>query len=230
MRGDYLAIVTLGFGEIARILFLSDWLKPTFGGARGIRQVPDIAVGPVELQGPQPFLYAVFVLAVIAAYVAFALQRSRMGRAWMAMREDESVAEAMGINIVRTKLAAFIVGAIVASLGGMLIVARTGSVFPHSFDIVVSITILVVVIVGGLASIPGVILGAVVLIGLPEVLREFGEFRFLIYGTLLIFMMLKRPEGFIPSKQRAAELHEEEVMQDAWLRSREEDAPERGPA
>jgi branched-chain amino acid transport system permease protein len=107
-------------------------------------------------------------------------------------------------------------------------------VFPHSFEIIVSITVLVVIIVGGIASVPGVIVGAFVLVGLPELLREFEEYRFLIYGALLIFMMLKRPEGFIPSRRRAQELHEEEVMQDAWLHARAQaldaESPEPAPA
>jgi branched-chain amino acid transport system permease protein len=220
MRGDYLAIVTLGFGEIARLLFLSDWLAPTFGGAQGIKQIPDITIGPWEIRGPQAFLYPLLVLIVLAAYVSHALQNSRIGRAWMAMREDESVAEAVGVNIVAAKLSAFIVGAILAGLGGALFATKIGSIFPNSFDIIVSITVLVVVIVGGMASVPGVILGAVVLVGLPELLREFEDFRFLIYGALLIFMMLRRPEGFIPSKRRAQELHEADIEQDAWLRAR----------
>ncbi|MGH9209813.1 MAG: branched-chain amino acid ABC transporter permease [Acidimicrobiales bacterium] len=219
MRGDYLAIVTLGFGEIARLLFLSDWLAPTFGGAQGIRRIPNISLFGYEIQGPERFLYAVFVLIVVAAYVSYALQNSRIGRAWMAMREDESVAEAVGVNIVAAKLSAFVIGALLAGLGGALFATKVGSVFPSSFDIIVSITVLVVVIVGGMASVPGVILGAVVLVGLPQLLREFEEYRFLIYGALLIFMMLARPEGFIPSKRRAQELHEADVSQDAWLRA-----------
>jgi branched-chain amino acid transport system permease protein len=222
MRGDYLAIVTLGFGEIARILFLSDWLAPTFGGAQGIKRIPDIVIGPFEIRGPQAFLYPLLVLILLAAYVSYALQNSRIGRAWMAMREDESVAEAVGVNIVAAKLSAFIVGAILAGLGGALFATKIGSIFPNSFDIIVSITVLVVVIAGGMASVPGVILGAVVLVGLPELLREFEDYRFLIYGTLLIFMMLRRPEGFIPSRRRAQELHEADIEQDAWARARAE--------
>ncbi|TDD26308.1 branched-chain amino acid ABC transporter permease, partial [Kribbella turkmenica] len=219
MRGDYLAIVTLGFGEIARLLFLSDWLKPTFGGAQGIIQVGDLALGPVEVDTPQAFFYAIFVFVLLAAYATYALQDSRIGRAWMAMREDEAVAEAMGVDIVAAKLSAFIVGAVLAGFGGALFATKIGSVFPHSFNVIVSITVLVVIIVGGMGSVPGVVLGTLVLVGLPELLREFEEYRFLIYGALLVYMMLRRPEGFVPSKQRAEELHEDEVAQDAWLRA-----------
>jgi branched-chain amino acid transport system permease protein len=217
MRGDYLAIVTLGFGEIARILLNSEWLSPFFGGAQGITQIPDLKIGPLTFSSPQDYFYPIFLFVLIAAYVTYSLQESRWGRAWMAMREDESVAEAMGINIVTAKLSAFVVGAVLASLGGAVFGAQIGSVFPHSFDIVVSITVLVVIIVGGMGSVPGVALGALVLIGLPNLLREFSEYQFLFYGVLLIVMMLKRPEGFIPSKRRARELHQTEIEQDAWL-------------
>jgi branched-chain amino acid transport system permease protein len=230
MRGDYLAIVTLGFGEIARLLFLSDWLKPTFGGAQGIIRVRDITVGPIEIGGPQAFFYAIFCFVLLAAYVTYALQDSRVGRAWMAMREDEAVAEAMGVNIVTAKLSAFIAGAMLAGFGGALFATKIGSVFPHSFSVIVSITVLVVIIVGGMASVPGVVLASFVLVGLPELLREFEEYRFLIYGALLIFMMQRRPEGFIPSRRRAQELHEEEISQDAGLRTQATMQQQAGPA
>src|SRR5919106_1710474 len=142
-RGDYLAIVTLGFGEIARILFFSDALSGTFGGAQGIINIPDIVIGPLELQGSQAFFYAIFGLAVVAAYVTYALEDSRMGRAWIAMREDESVAEAMGVNIVAAKLYAFIIGAILGGLGGALFATKIGAIFPSSFSVVVSVNILI---------------------------------------------------------------------------------------
>jgi branched-chain amino acid transport system permease protein len=226
MRGDYLAIVTLGFGEIARLLFLSDALKPTFGGAQGIINVPNISVGPVEFVRSDQFFYLIYGFAVVLAYASWALQESRIGRAWMALREDETVAEATGVNVVQAKLTAFIIGAIFASFGGALFAHKIGSIFPHSFAILVSITVLMVVIVGGMGSIPGVMLGAVVLVGLPELLREFADYRFLVYGSLLIFMMIKKPEGFIPSKQRSRELHEDEAAQDAWLRREAKDKEE----
>lgn len=229
MRGDYLAIVTLGFGEIARILLNSEWLSPYFGGAQGITNIPDLRIGPLTFNSPQDYFYPIFLFVLIAAYVTVSLQNSRWGRAWMAMREDESVAEAMGINIVTAKLSAFVVGAILASFGGALFGAQIGSVFPHTFDIVVSITVLVIIIVGGIGSVPGVALGALVLIGLPNLLREFSEYQFLFYGVLLIAMMLKRPEGFIPSKRRAQELHTDEVMQDNWLDIYGEQGPSGAP-
>ena len=224
MRGDYLAIVTLGFGEITRLVVQSDWAGPVFGAARGIRQIPKINVPVVniELVDPQQLFYIILLFLVLVVYISYALQDSRMGRAWMAIREDETVAEAMGVNVVAAKLWAFIIGAVLAAFGGALFATQVGSVFPHTFEVLVSITVLAVIIIGGIASVPGVILGSLVLVALPEILRQFEEYRFLIYGALLIFMMLKRPEGFIPSRRRAQELHEEELGQDAWLRAHQE--------
>ncbi|MDP9022594.1 MAG: branched-chain amino acid ABC transporter permease [Actinomycetota bacterium] len=230
MRGDYLAIVTLGFGEIARILFLSDWLKPVFGGAQGITRVPPVSVGPIVLRTPPQFFYAIAFFAIIAAYVSWALRESRIGRAWMAMREDESVAEVLGINIASAKLSAFIVGAVLASFGGALFASKIGSVFPNSFNIVVSIIVLVIIIVGGMGSLPGVAVGALVLVGAPQLLREFEAYQFLLYGALLIFMMVNRPEGLIPSKRRARELHQDELMQDAWISRQQEHEGREAPA
>jgi len=226
MRGDYLAIVTLGFGEIIRLLFLSDWLSPYFGGSQGITNIPPVDLGFAEVKGsdPRSVFYLVIFFCAIAIYVSWRLQASRLGRAWMAIREDEKVAEAMGINTVTAKLAAFVVGAILASFSGAVFAAKVGSIFPSSFLILVSIIILVVVIVGGMGNITGVIVGAVVLIGVlggpkqPGLLQELGIYKLLIYGALLIFMMLKRPEGLVPNARRSHELHQEEFLQDAWLR------------
>ena len=225
MRGDYLAIVTLGFGEIVRILFLSDWLSPTFGGAQGVQNIPGIPLGFTEVSGvgPEGVLYFALFFVLLAAWISWSLQESRIGRAWTALREDETVAAAMGINIVRAKLNAFVVGAILAGFAGALFAAKLGSVFPSSFELLVSIIILVVVIVGGMGNIPGVAVGAVVLIGvlggpnLPGLLAEFAEFKLLIYGALLVFMMLRKPEGLLPSVRRSRELHADELTQDAWL-------------
>ena len=225
MRGDYLAIVTLGFGEIVRILFLSDWLSHTFGGAQGVRNIPGIPLGFTTVSGisPEGVLYFALFFVALSAWISWSLQESRIGRAWTALREDETVAEAMGISIVKTKLNAFIVGAVLAGFAGALFAAKVGSVFPSSFELLVSIIVLVVVIVGGMGNITGVAVGAVVLIGVlggpnvPGLLHEFGEFKLLIYGALLIFMMLRKPEGLVPSLRRTRELHSHELTQDAWL-------------
>ena len=225
MRGDYLAIVTLGFGEIVRILLLSDWLAPYFGGAQGIRNIPGIPIfgTNVNVTTPQLMVYMVMAFVLIAAFISWRLESSRVGRAWAAMREDEDVAEAVGVDTVKAKLTAFITGAVIASFAGALFAAKVGSVFTNSFEILVSIVILVIVIVGGMGNIPGVLVGAVVLIGIlggpnqPGLLQEFGEYKLLAYGALLVYMMLKRPEGLVPSKRRQRELHRDEFLQDAWL-------------
>ena len=129
MRGDYLAIVTLGFGEIIRLLFLSDWLKPYLGGSQGITNIPPIDLGPWEVRGadPRSVFYMVLAFCVLAIYVSWRLQGSRLGRAWMAIREDESVAEVMGINTVNSKLMAFVVGAVLASFSGAVLAAKCRS-------------------------------------------------------------------------------------------------------
>jgi len=128
----------------------------------------------------------------------------------MALREDEDVAKAMGINHVTTKLMAFASGAFFAGLGGTLFAAKLSSTYPQSFQFLVSINVLSLIIIGGMGSIPGVLVGAFALVGLPELLREFAEYRYLVYGAVLVAMMLTRPEGLIPEARRELELHEAE--------------------
>ncbi len=212
LRGDYLAIVTLGFGEIIRTLVLSDWLAPYLGGAQGLIRVPPPPPAALDLRDPQHIYYLILVFGLLAAFVVSRLGDSRVGRAWAAMREDESVAEAIGISVIRYKLLAFAMGAAVGSLGGVFFAAKIGSIFPNSFGLLVSINVLSVIILGGMGSIPGVVVGALVLVGLPELLREFGEFRLLIYGAVLVLIMILRPEGLIPNKRRQRELHEQEEL------------------
>ncbi len=206
MRGDYLAIVTMGFGEIIRILALSDFLKPVIGGAQGILKIPKPRIGSFTLVEPGEFYYLIVLGCLLAAFVSWRLRDARLGRQWMAMREDEDVAEAVGIPLVKTKLLAFGIGAAFAGLSGAIFASRIGSIFPNSFEMKVSINVLSLILVGGLASLPGVVVGALTLIGLPELLREFAQYRMLIYGAMLIIMMLARPEGFWPSEVRKREL------------------------
>jgi branched-chain amino acid transport system permease protein len=207
MRGDYLAIVTLGFGEIIRILATSDWLSEFQGGPQGILHIPYPEFFGFAMNKPETMYYLVIAGSFLAAFVTIRLRDSRLGRQWMAMREDEDVAEAMGINLVQTKLLAFAIGAAFSALAGAIFAARLGNIFPHSFNLIVSINALALIIVGGLGSIPGVIVGSLILVGLPELLREFTEYRFLMYGILLIVMMLFRPEGFLPEATHQRELH-----------------------
>lgn len=211
LRGDYLAIVTLGFGEIIRVLVRSDLLKPVIGGAQGILDVGRPNFGSFTFVTPQHYYYLILAGCMLALFIAWRLRDGRAGRQWMAVREDEDVAEAVGINLVGTKLLAFAIGAGFAGLSGAIFGSRVGSVFPNSFELLISINVLAIIIVGGVGSLPGVILGAFVLVGLPELLREFVEFRLLIYGILLIVMMLVRPEGLWPSAVRRRELHAAET-------------------
>jgi branched-chain amino acid transport system permease protein len=209
MRGDYLAIVTLGFGEIVRLLVLSDWLKTFLGGTQGIQSIAQPVIGPIKFNTLQELYYLILIGIAIVAFIAWRLKESRLGRSWMAIREDEDVAQAMGINLVLTKLLAFSTGALFAGLAGTLGAAKLTSVYPHSMTFIVSINVLVLIIIGGMGSIPGVFVGALVLVGLPGVLTEFQEFRLWFYGLALVFMMLNRPEGLWPEARRKRELHEE---------------------
>ena len=206
MRGDYLAIVTLGFGEIIRILALSDALSPIIGGAQGILKIPNIFIAGQEFVKPEQMYYVILAGVMLAFFVSWRLRDARLGRQWMAVREDEDVAEAMGINLVKTKLLAFASGAAFSGMSGAIFAVKLNSIFPHSFNLMVSINVLCLIIVGGMGSLPGVVVGALVLVGLPELLREFAEYRMLMYGALLIVMMLARPEGFWPSAARKREL------------------------
>jgi len=210
MRGDYLAIVTLGFGEIIRLLVSSDWLKPYIGGSNGITRIPKPAIGPLVLDTPGRLYFLIILGCLVVAFVAIRVKDSRLGRAWMALREDEDVAQAMGIDLVRTKLLAFASGAAFSGLAGAIFATMLTSTYPKSFELLVSINILSVIIVGGIGSIPGVVAGALALVGLPELLREFSSYRLWVFGAALVFMMLTRPEGLIPEARRKLELHESE--------------------
>jgi branched-chain amino acid transport system permease protein len=221
LRGDYLAIVTLGFGEIARVLVQSSWLQEFTGGPQGLRDVTDAAIGGVGFRDPQPFFYLVLVFCGLAIFVSQRLAGSRVGRAWSAMREDELAAEAMGVSTIKFKLLAFAMGAAVGCLSGAMFAVQIGSIAPASFTILVSITVLAVVILGGMGSIPGVIVGTLLLIGLPGLLDEFEEYRLLVYGAALILVMVLRPQGLVPNVRRQRELQEDEAAQDQWLKSEE---------
>jgi branched-chain amino acid transport system permease protein len=236
LRGDYLAIVTLGFGEIIRIIFkflpgipftfviplpFSAQGLPvnlgqgiTLGGPQGILNVapPNITIPfinyTISFSSSTPFWYLIFVACIVVAFVALRLNHSRLGRSWTAMREDEDAAEAMGVDTVRVKLLAFGTGAFFAGLGGAIYASRQQHIFPDDFTLLVSINALALIIIGGLGSIPGVIIGSIVLIGLPEVLRPIADYRLLAYAALLVVMMLVRPEGLIPAARQRREFHE----------------------
>ncbi|MGZ5288349.1 MAG: branched-chain amino acid ABC transporter permease [Actinomycetota bacterium] len=233
LRGDYLAIVTLGFGEIARVIFGSTWAQNLFGGSLGMSGITTAAIPgvPMNFQAdPRHFYLLVLVFCLLAVFVSWRLQGSRVGRAWNAMREDEQVADAMGISTTRFKLLAFAMGGAIGSVGGALFAVSLGSLTIASFQILVSITALAVIILGGLGSIPGVVVGALVLIGLPGLLTQFEDYRLLIYGAVLIAIMLLRPQGLVPNVRVSRELQEDERSQDQWAKHLLEqdaaDAPE----
>ena len=212
VRGDYLAVATLGLGEIVRVIVLSDFAAPLLGGAQGLLQIPRPVIFGYELSGPVQLFYLTLGAAMIAAYFAWRLENSRLGRAWMALRDDEDVAQALGINLVRAKLLAYGLGAAFAGLAGAIFSTMLSSVYPSSFQLVISINVLALIIVGGMGSLPGVMVGSAALIGLPELLREFGEYRYLFYGAALVLMMRVRPEGLWPSPTRRRELHADDVV------------------
>ncbi len=202
MRGDYLAIVTLGFGQIIGILLKSDILTPFTGGPKGVSNVGGPTLFGKPFASDVDFVYMILLAVLLIIFVTNRLQNSRIGRAWEAMREDETVARAMGINILTTKLMAFAIGAAFAGLGGVLFAARNQFTGPEDHNLMVSINVLSLLIVGGMGSIPGVIAGAFTLKGLPEILRELENYRVLAFGALLVVMMIIRPAGLIPSSRR----------------------------
>ncbi|HTW69037.1 MAG TPA: hypothetical protein VME47_04045 [Acetobacteraceae bacterium] len=212
VRGDYLAVATMGLGEIVRVLVSSDFAAPLLGGAQGILQIPRPAIGNLVLNDPVQLFYVTLAAAMIAAWFAWRLENSRLGRAWMALRDDEDVAQALGVNLVKVKLLAYGLGAAFAGLAGSIFATMLGAIYPSSFQLLVSINVLALIIVGGMGSLPGVVVGAAVLIGLPELLREFGEYRYLFYGAALVIMMRVRPEGLWPSPTRRRELHADDAV------------------
>lgn len=209
LRGDYLAIVTLGLSEIISILIAASDFKFIFGSAQGISPIPSPVLDLSWLRDGWQFeffsanIYYLVVPAIfIGVFVSNRLVNSRVGRAWRSMRSDEDVAEAMGIDLVRSKLSAFGISAAFAGLGGAFFGAGLQGTFPNSFTLLVSINVLSMIIIGGLGSTPGIMLGALMLVGLPEILRELDDYRLLVFGMLLIGTMLLKPEGLIPPPVR----------------------------
>lgn len=210
LRGDYLAIVTLGFGEIIRILLKSDLLTNFTGGPRGIQ----------DIHGPQLFgkvfndaeyMYLIILAVFLAIYVYRRLQHSRSGRAWLAIREDETVARATGVDTGKYKLMALMIGAAFAGMAGAIYAARNQFTGPDEHALMASVNVLCLIIVGGMGNVPGTLLGAFALKGLPEILREVENYRMLAFGALLVAMMIIRPDGLIPSQRPTLELPEDET-------------------
>jgi len=234
LRGDYLAIVTLGFGEIVRI-FLNNLSQPVniTNGPQGISRIDPFSLGSfsfsknetilgLAFSGPIKYYYILLVILLLAIVVNLRLQHSRIGRAWEAIREDETAARAMGIDTTRIKLLAFAMGASFGGIAGGMFAAIQGFISPESFVLVESIMVLSMVVLGGMGNIWGVVLGAVLLSFVPELLRYtveplqlylFGRtfiepevIRMLLFGLALVLMMLYRPAGLLPSAVRKREL------------------------
>jgi len=210
LQGDYLAIVTLGFGEITRIV-LENWNEFSFGPS-GISGIPRPGLFGVELdmQEAQVYLYFLMIgLCIITIFVVNRLQDSRIGRALLALREDEIACEAMGIDKTRVKLTAFALGSTWAGLVGVIFAAKTTFVNPASFTFLESAMILSIVVLGGTGSIIGIVIGALVLILLPEYLRAFSDYRMLLFGIIMVIMMVFRPQGIVTGVRKTYESHTE---------------------
>jgi branched-chain amino acid transport system permease protein len=216
LRGDYLAIVTLGFGEIIRIT--ANNLNYT-GGPRGISPIPHPPSAPdVEVSGikifrygvidARPYYYLLLVFIILVIIVVKRLEKSRVGRAWAAIREDEDAAELMGVPTFKFKIVAFVIGASIGGIAGVIFASQTTSITPVNFPFILSALILCAVVLGGSGNLLGVILGAFLVAWLPERFRGFEEYRVLTFGAALVIMMIIRPEGLLPSRQRRAELAE----------------------
>lgn len=200
LRGDYLCIVTIGIGEIVRIIIVNNPWGIT-NGPNGITGVGFPAFGPFVIQTPTQFYYFVWAVVALVAFVLLRLQRSRIGRAWNAIREDEVAAEATGIDVRAYKLLAFTLGAALAGLAGNIYAAKMAVVSPQSFLFMESALLFCIVLLGGLGSLPGVLLGAALVVVFPEVFRRFASFRLLFFGLALMVTMIFRPGGLLPRKR-----------------------------
>lgn len=197
LKGDYLAIITMGFGEIIRVLILA---VPFTGGARGLIGIPSLVPRGSSTNPNMNYVVLfsyVFLIAVLTVYVIYSFIKSRHGRAVIAIREDEIAAEASGINTTYYKLLAFILAAVFAGVAGGLYAHHVGVLNPAKFDFNYSIEILVMVVLGGMGSITGSVISATVLTILPEALRQFSDYRMLVYSVILIIVMLFKPSGLL---------------------------------
>ena len=219
LRGDYLAIVTLGFGEIFRIT-VNNWTGLT-RGPNGVAGIPDLAAGPFDF-GERHELFGISLASftnyyfleialVLGAILVFTrMDQSRIGRAWVAIREDETAAEAMGINTTRLKLLAFAIGAAMAGVAGTVNAHVTSQVSPDSYTFIESILLVAAVVLGGMGTVPGALLGSTLLFVIPEKLRAFQQSRLLLFGIALILIMRFRPQGLIPSRRRTLEFQQDD--------------------
>jgi branched-chain amino acid transport system permease protein len=196
LRGDYLAIVTLGFGEITYILLINlDRPINITNGVNGILSIDPPKIGRYTFTHNLEYYYLILGLLFLTLIISHRLNNSRIGWAWRAIREDEIAAQAMGVNLTVAKLQAFAIGASFAGIGGSILASWQRSVFPENFLFYESVNILCMVILGGMGNLVGVLLGAGILVIFPEVLREFSQYRLLLFGLLLMIFMIFKPQG-----------------------------------
>jgi len=213
LRGDYLLIVTVGMGEIVRIALVNNVFGLT-GGANGIFGIARPSLFGYRVRRPQEFFYLIWAFVALTVMLFNRLEQSRFGRALNYLREDEVAAEGSGINTVRYKLMAFALGAGWAGMAGSLYAAKMTIISPESFSFWESVVLFLIVILGGSGSIPGVIAGAALVVGLPELFRKFASARMLVFGLVMMIMMIVRPQGLFPLRRprfREADLDREAV-------------------
>lgn len=211
LRGDYLAIVTLGFGEIVRIV-LENW-NDFSQGPSGIANIPRPGFFGVDMGLSVATVYIYFIVLALVMFtilVVYRLEHSRIGRQWEAMKEDAVASQAMGVNVARSKLSAIALGAVWAGMMGVVFAARTTFINPASFTVWESIIVLSAVVLGGMGSIPGAILGALIIILVPEYLRAFADYRLMLFGAVLVTMMVFRPGGIIQKRRKAYQFQADE--------------------
>jgi len=201
LRGDYLCIVTIGVGEIVRIALINNVFGIT-GGANGIFSIDRPYLFGMKISKPNDFFYLIWAFAGITIYLFHKLEQSRFGRALNYLREDEVAAEGSGINTAHYKLAAFVLGAAWAGMTGSIYAAKMTIISPESFNFWESVVMFTLIILGGAGSIPGVLLGAFLLVGLPEIFRGFADARMMVFGAAMVAMMLFRTQGILPPHPR----------------------------
>lgn len=213
LRGDYLCIVTIGFGEIVRLFLYNDPFKIT-GGVNGLRGIARPSILGLEINTPTDYYYYVLFFVLITILAMHRLENSRLGRAWNYVREDEMAAEAMGIDTVKVKLLAFAIGAAWAGVAGNIYASRYTVIAPETFSFWNSVVMFCIVVLGGTGSIPGVFVGTLGMIVLPEILKHvlsaILEWRLLVFGIAMVIMMIFRPEGLWPHRRYRLELRREE--------------------
>lgn len=201
LRGDYLLIVTIGLVEIVRIALVNNVFGIT-GGSNGIFGIDRPVLFGFIIRSPEHFFYLIWGFAAVTVFLFYRLERSRFGRALNYLREDDTAAEGSGINISHYKLIAFAIGAFWAGMAGTIYASKMTIIAPESFNFWESVILFMIVLLGGRGSIPGVLLGAFLVVGLPELFRQFASARMLVFGLIMIIMMIFRTEGILPPRPR----------------------------